>query len=82
LGGTSWLTDRRFYLADDGSVWCREVSYVSLFPPRWRPLGAEELGAIVLHGWTLAQIVATLSAPPEDEPTDRARKRQTPVSPG
>jgi hypothetical protein len=63
LGTEGWLKDRSFYLAHDGTVWCREASYVGLSPPRWRSLGAEELESVVLHGWTLAQLVATLSAP-------------------
>src|SRR4051794_29472986 len=77
-----WLTDRRFYLSDDGSVWCRVASYVSLFPPRWRQVVGEELGAVVLHGWTLAQLVATLTGPPEEEPTDRGSRPRGPLSPG
>jgi hypothetical protein len=82
LGGDGWLTDRRFYLADGGSVWCRQAGHVSLFPPHWRLVPAEEQQAVVLNGWTLAQLVATLAAPPEDAPTDRERKRRTPLSPG
>jgi hypothetical protein len=74
LGGDDWLADRRYFLADDGSVWCRQASYVGLFPPRWRRVLPEEQQAVVLNGWTLAQTVATLTAPPEEEPTDRERK--------
>jgi hypothetical protein len=74
LGSEGWLTDRQFYLSDDGSVWCRQASYAPLFPPRWRQVSGEELESVVLHGWTLAQLAATLTAPPEDEPTGRGRR--------
>jgi hypothetical protein len=83
LGGTSWLTDRRYFLADDGTVWCREAGYAGFATPRWRRVPVEEQDSIMLRGWTLAQVAATLMTPPEDVPTDRGwQKRQTPVSPG
>jgi hypothetical protein len=82
LGSDGWLTDRRFYLAGDGSVWCREASCSGFVTPRWRAVGPEEQAATVLRGWTLAQLAATVAAPPEDEPTDRERKRPpAPITP-
>src|SRR4051794_19852812 len=74
LGGNSWLTDRRFYLADDGSVWCREAGYAGFATPRWRAIPPEQWDRIELAGHTLAQLVADLSQCAEDVPTVRDRK--------
>jgi hypothetical protein len=74
LGGTSWLTDRRFYLAHDGSVWCREAGYAGFATPRWRAVPPEDWERIELSGQTLTQLVADLTQAPEDVPTARARR--------
>jgi hypothetical protein len=69
LGGNFWLTDRRFFLADDGSVWCREVGYAVFARPRWRAVLPAEQGMVVLNGRTLAELVAErLDLPPQPPP--------------
>jgi hypothetical protein len=72
LGGITWLKDRRYFLADDGSVWCREASYGGYVPPRWRRVGPEECSLIEVEGRTLTARIADLTG---DEPGSTVRDR-------
>jgi hypothetical protein len=72
LGGITWLKDRRYFLADDGSVWCREASYGGYGPARWLRVGPEECNLIEVEGRTLTARIADLAG---DDPGSTVQDR-------
>jgi hypothetical protein len=76
LGVTGRLFERRYFLAEDGKVWCRESALGGWWTPRWLAVPAEDLGRVRLDGRTLAEVIGMVRQADLDAPTDLVRRPQ------
>ena len=73
LGALTWMVERRYFLAADGTVWCREQGYGVHAVPRWLPVPPESYGLVVLEGRPLEDLIAEWGA--EQPSTVRPARR-------
>ena len=76
LGVAGSLCERRYYLTDDGAVWCEETALAGWWPARWVAVPAAEHDQIFLEGRTLAELVDAARQAHLDAPTDHIRGPQ------
>ena len=81
LAVTGRLFERRYFLAEDGGVWCRESVLGGWWTPRWLAVQVEDLGSVVLDGLTLAELLGVLRPSHLDAPTDLVRRPREGATP-